>query len=566
MRRCAPIGCFGIAALIALSSAADTPAHDYMVASDGVKIHYMSLGEGTPVVLIHGYTANADDKWFGTGVAPYLAERHRVIAIDCRGHGRSDKPHDPAMYGPQMAEDVIELMDHLGIDEAHVHGFSMGGGIVTQLLDRHQDRLITASYGGSGVREVDPEWIAKVPADLEGENPGEQAGSQALRDSPYRDQEALDAVRAYDWKDGERGRIDLTTVTVPVLSINGGFDRPNARTHRMKREIQNFHSWVLPDRGHLTTVGEQYTKILSSFVDLWDPGAAPTEGTLVASDGTDIHYWEMGRGTPVVLIHGFSGSGQLWLSNGVANALKKDHRVVVIDCRGHGESAKPHDPERYGPQMADDVIELMDHLGIDKAHVHGYSMGGGIVTQLLARYPERVITAAYGGSGVREVDEERVAEVPADAEGPDPLDDEARKMLQASPTRDEAALAAIRAFDWQAVGGRRTIDLTAVTVPVLAINGEYDGFHAKTHRMERELADFTNVMLPGKSHLSAIEPGYIPDLYVEATVIFVRDHEALDDSVYLGMGTTETEDGKRSTPGHFALVGPTDEWIGAGDS
>ena len=524
MTRFASIGCFGIAALIALSSAADSPAHDYMVASDGVKIHYMSLGEGTPIILIHGYTANAEDKWFNTGVAPALAKNHRVVAIDCRGHGRSDKPHDPKRYGPQMAEDIIELMDHLDIAKAHVHGFSMGGGIVTQLLQRHPDRIVTASYGGSGVRETDPAWLAKVPEDIEGRNPNEDAGSQALRDSPFRDQEALDAVRAYPWKEGERGAIDLTLVNVPVLAINGGFDHPNAKTHRMKREIADFRSFVLAGRGHLTTVGGVYTKILASFIDLYDPASAPSEGYLVSSDGNKIHYWVMGSGTPVVLIHGFSGSSDLWLMNGVANALKTDHRVVALDCRGHGKSDKPYDAAKYGPQMAEDVIELMDHLGIEKAHVHGYSMGGGIVTQLLARHPERIISAAYGGSGVRETDAEQLAKVPEDASGPDPLDDEARAMLQASPTRDDKALAAVRAYPWKE-GERGTIDLTKITVPLLAINGELDGFHAKTHRLEREVSNFTNVMLAGKSHLSAIEPGYIPDEYIDATVAFVRKND-----------------------------------------
>jgi pimeloyl-ACP methyl ester carboxylesterase len=156
--------------------------------------------------------------------------------------------------------------------------------------------------------------------------------------------------------------------------------------------------------------------------------------------------------------------------------------------------------------------------------VHGYSMGGGIVTQLLARYPERVLSAGYGGSGIREVDEERIAVLPADREADDPLDDEARAMLRASPTRDEDALAAIRGYDWQP-GERGDLDLRTVQVPVLAINGELDGFHAKTTRMKRELVDFANVMLPGRSHLSAIEPGYIPDEYIEATVKFIHDSD-----------------------------------------
>ena len=153
--------------------------------------------------------------------------------------------------------------------------------------------------------------------------------------------------------------------------------------------------------------------------------------------------------------------------------------------------------------------------------MHGYSLGGGIVTQLLARYPERVLSAGYGGSGIREVDQDRLAALPPDREAEDALDDEARAMLRASPTRDEDALAAIRAYDWQP-GERGDLDLLTVEVPVLAINGELDGFHAKTTRMAREFVDFENVMLPGRSHLISIEPGYIPDQYIEATVRFLH--------------------------------------------
>src|SRR4051812_467322 len=74
----------------------------------------------------------------------------------------------------------------------------------------------------------------------------------------------------------------------------------------------------------------------------------PTHGTSTASDGVKIHYLEAGQGTPVVLIHGFSGTAEgNWFSNGVAEALAKNHRVIAIDCRGHGESEKPHDPTKY---------------------------------------------------------------------------------------------------------------------------------------------------------------------------------------------------------------------------
>jgi pimeloyl-ACP methyl ester carboxylesterase len=253
--------------------------------------------------------------------------------------------------------------------------------------------------------------------------------------------------------------------------------------------------------------------------------AEPKHGDFTASDGVKIHYLETGAGSPVVLIHGYTGTAEgNWFSNGVAEALAKKHRVIAIDCRGHGDSEKPHDPAKYGPQMAKDVVELMDHLKIDKAHVHGYSMGGFIVTQLLATAPSRFITASYGGSGVPEVDAEQKAKVPADKPGPDPQEAEATSKLRAHPKRDEEALAAVRNYPWKD-GQRPDVDLTKIKIPVLAINGEFDGPNAKTHRMQRELTNFKAVVLPGKSHLTAIMAGYIPQLYIDSLVEFINAND-----------------------------------------
>jgi pimeloyl-ACP methyl ester carboxylesterase len=250
----------------------------------------------------------------------------------------------------------------------------------------------------------------------------------------------------------------------------------------------------------------------------------PTHGTFAASDGVKIHYLEAGQGSAVVLIHGYTGNAQgNWFANGVADALAKKHRVVAIDCRGHGQSEKPHDSAKYGPQMAKDVLEMMDHLKIEKAHIHGYSMGGAIVAQLLAIKPERFITASFGGSGVPEIDEQYKAQVPKDNPGPDPQESEASAKLRTSPDRDEEALTAVRQ-SWNP-SDRGKVDLTKIKFPVLAINGEFDSPNAKTHRMKRELANFTSVVLPGKSHLTAIMAGYIPQLYIDSLATFIDDND-----------------------------------------
>src|SRR5579863_4559943 len=162
--------------------------HGDVVVSDGVRIHYQEAGAGIPVVLLHGYTSCCDASWFTDGMAKELARTHRVIGIDARGHGRSDKPHDPAKYpGDRMASDVIEVLDRLGIARAHFHGYSMGGGLVAQLMARAPERFTTAGFGGSGVRETDEALAAKAAElDPKGVDPDQDRGRATLAARPDR--------------------------------------------------------------------------------------------------------------------------------------------------------------------------------------------------------------------------------------------------------------------------------------------------------------------------------------------------------------------------------------------
>lgn len=118
--------------------------------SQGVKIHYGIEGQGEPVVLVHGLYSSANMNWRLPGVLPLLAQSYRVIALDCRGHGESDKPEGEDEYGAKMAEDVVRLLDHLKIEKAHVVGYSMGGMIVMKLIVLHPERVRSAVLGGMG--------------------------------------------------------------------------------------------------------------------------------------------------------------------------------------------------------------------------------------------------------------------------------------------------------------------------------------------------------------------------------------------------------------------------------
>jgi pimeloyl-ACP methyl ester carboxylesterase len=118
--------------------------------SNGVKIHYQITGQGEPVILIHGLYSSARMNWDLPGVTAKLAEHFQVIALDNRGHGLSDKPQGEDQYGPEMAEDIVRLMDHLQIQKAHVVGYSLGGMITLKLLTLHPERVRSAVLGGMG--------------------------------------------------------------------------------------------------------------------------------------------------------------------------------------------------------------------------------------------------------------------------------------------------------------------------------------------------------------------------------------------------------------------------------
>jgi pimeloyl-ACP methyl ester carboxylesterase len=261
----------------------------------------------------------------------------------------------------------------------------------------------------------------------------------------------------------------------------------------------------------------------------------PEHAFFTTKDGVKIHYMTLGKGTPVILIHGYTGSAEgNWFRNGIAVALAKNHKVIALDCRNHGQSDKP---QPGGPGRAEDVIELMDHLKIAKAHFHGYSMGGALTGRLMTLIPERFLSAGFGGSGIQESDPEWRAKVPADKEGRDPDEDTAsrnlriRRAMDNGMSREEAEKQADQPRPSPAAPAAAAaprpleIDLAKITFPVLAINGELDRPNAKTHRLWRELRDFTNVVLPGKSHLTAIAAPYMPPQYTLSVVRFIDSND-----------------------------------------
>ena len=110
------------------------------------------------------------------------------------------------------------------------------------------------------------------------------------------------------------------------------------------------------------------------------------------SDGARLRYRVAGRGDAVVLVHGLTRSLDDWV--GVGDSLALDHHVIALDLRGFGQSTRFRTPGDFGPKMADDVVRLLDHLRLSRAHLVGHSLGAAIVADVATRYPDRVASAS----------------------------------------------------------------------------------------------------------------------------------------------------------------------------
>jgi pimeloyl-ACP methyl ester carboxylesterase len=253
--------------------------------SNGVKISYTVEGKGEPVLLIHGFAANGDFNWRRPNVIKALAEKYQVITIDNRGHGKSEKPHDTAKYGEEMAEDAIRLLDHLGIKKAHVVGYSMGGMITAKILTSHPDRLLSATLGGhGGLKQGDDVSRLEVLAEsldsgkgfaplFEALNPKgkppmpkqqmEELNKQLLS---INDPKALAAV-VRSWKGLVVSDEKLKANKVPTLVLIGELDPLKKGVDALEGRLTNYHVVVINGADHMDAMRkEQFVSELKSFL------------------------------------------------------------------------------------------------------------------------------------------------------------------------------------------------------------------------------------------------------------------------------------------------------------
>jgi pimeloyl-ACP methyl ester carboxylesterase len=267
--------------------------------------------------------------------------------------------------------------------------------------------------------------------------------------------------------------------------------------------------------------------------------------SLRTDDGVRLYYEEHGRGTPLVLAYGIGGNADLWDVN--VNALAAEHRVVLWEPRGHARSDSPEDPAKYSFQRwALDLRDLLDHLGVRRAHVGGLSLGAGIATRFTLRFPQRVrsllVTNSSSATGLPlsvenlvmrarsiEVTLTRGMEAMAEfamASNPNvvarlALDPSAKEEFYAyyrrlTPIGYANSLRALLAMD------HITDQLPKLKVPVLLIGGDRDPSLGPMRVMHRTIRGSTLVVLSPASHFANRDQ---PAAWNEAALKFLKRSE-----------------------------------------
>lgn len=227
--------------------------------SDGIRLHYVLAGpdDGPPIVLVHGYCSDYELNWIGTRWQESLTGAGwLVLGLDCRGHGRSEKPHDPAAYARRdMAADTVRLLDHLHIAQADYLGYSMGARIGLEAAIGHPHRLRRVVLGGLGnwTRGDRADLIARrMRGDESVDDPAAEMFYRFAAARPINDLEALACCIL-----GPQAALtpeQLSGVCVPIAIMAGDQDPIARGADRLARQIPGALYVPIAGRNHMNAV------------------------------------------------------------------------------------------------------------------------------------------------------------------------------------------------------------------------------------------------------------------------------------------------------------------------
>ncbi len=234
--------------------------------SDGYTLSYLDEGTGEPVLLIHGFGSNKMVNWVNPGWVKALTEAgYRVIAIDNRGHGESEKLYDPELYtSPIMAEDAKALLDHLELESAYVIGYSMGARISAFLSLKYPERVRKVVFGGLGGAMIhgtgDPAPIIKALREEPGV-PIKHVVGKAFRD--FAEQTGSDRLALAACMASARQKIaveELSGLSVPALVAVGTRDVIAGSAQELADILPDARAVDIPGRDHMVAVGDKVFK------------------------------------------------------------------------------------------------------------------------------------------------------------------------------------------------------------------------------------------------------------------------------------------------------------------
>ncbi|OJF89993.1 alpha/beta fold hydrolase [Pararhizobium antarcticum] len=229
-------------------------------------------------------------------------------------------------------------------------------------------------------------------------------------------------------------------------------------------------------------------------------------------DGLDIAFFDAGdpSGDPILLIHGFASSANVnWVFPGWLKTLgDTGYRVMALDNRGHGASSKPHDPALYHAEvMAGDAAALLDHLGIAKAHIMGYSMGARISAFLALYHPDRVRSLILGGLGIGMVtgvgDWDPIADA-LRAPSLDVVTHERGRMFRAFADQTKSDRVALAACISTSRDLLTQAEMARIDVPALIGVGTADDIAGSPQELAALMPQATALDIPGRDHMLAV--------------------------------------------------------------
>jgi pimeloyl-ACP methyl ester carboxylesterase len=230
--------------------------------TSGLSLAYEVAGDGPPVLCIHGFASSGKVNWIDTGWVQSLVDAgYSAITLDNRGHGASEKPHDPEAYYPiLMAADALALLDHLGIERAALLGYSMGARIAAFLAYDHPERVAAAIFGGMGMNLINGltdgnDIIAglRAPA-LSGLTHPTARQFRIFADHTGSDREALAACMETSRQ--PMSRADVRRIEVPVLVAVGEVDEMAGPPEPLAELLPAGEAFVIPRRDHMRATGD----------------------------------------------------------------------------------------------------------------------------------------------------------------------------------------------------------------------------------------------------------------------------------------------------------------------